>query len=248
MIRREDRTPARPLADRINAAHNRAMKAAETAVEAAIECGQLLAQAKDKAGHGNWQTWLETNFAASPRTARDYMRLAAKAEKLERQHAASLTIRGALRQLAEPRVDTAPESPTLNDMAGAKPDLLGEVQALLPDITGAAWESFLADIDERGCMVPIELDENGRIIDGRQRDRACRQLGITPPSITRRGFTEEEKVTHCIQLNLLRGGSDINAVTETAGLIDAGLQEIMARWQRVAVRSRGVVNRIGANG
>lgn len=50
---------------------------------------------------------------------------------------------------------------------------------LFPLLTGDTYESFKADIAERGLLEPIWLYE-GQILDGRNRYRACVELGIEP--------------------------------------------------------------------
>lgn len=76
--------------------------------------------------------------------------------------------------------------------------------ALLPPLSGEEFEALKADIAERGCLVPVELDEDGQVLDGAHRLRVCGELGIKPPTITRRGLSEDEKRAHAIALNLQR--------------------------------------------
>lgn len=57
-------------------------------------------------------------------------------------------------------------------------DLLDDLQAILPDLTGDAWEAFKQSIDRLGVLVPVVKDHHGRVIDGRQRIRAANELGI----------------------------------------------------------------------
>lgn len=75
---------------------------------------------------------------------------------------------------------------------------------LVPELTDEQFQALVNDIAERGCLVPIELDENGEVLDGAHRLRACQQLGINPPTITRHGLTEDEKAAHAIALNIQR--------------------------------------------
>ena len=95
------------IARRINEAHRRATALAGEALGAARTAGELLLEAKDRVGHGGWEAWLGENFEGSLRTARDYMRICREWPAIEeaiakRQHAADLSMRGALRALREP--------------------------------------------------------------------------------------------------------------------------------------------------
>jgi hypothetical protein len=93
------------LAEEIREEHGKALTAARTAVDHAVRCGQLLAEAKENVPHGEWGGWLDENFPASRRTAQGYMRLA---QASETQALAHLGIEGALRELAAPKTE-APE-------------------------------------------------------------------------------------------------------------------------------------------
>jgi hypothetical protein len=110
---RRDTAPTAPtapslddLAQRITTEHQGIMGAKRNIVERAMKAGDLLIQAKAKAGHGNWLNWLKTNCAGiSERTANVYMKLAEGRatieEKLKSAATADLTINEALRSLAE---------------------------------------------------------------------------------------------------------------------------------------------------
>jgi hypothetical protein len=68
----------------INEAHNAAIADQRSGLEHAIECGVMLKAAKDKVGHGDWESWLVRNCPdIAPRTASHYMRLANKGDELE---------------------------------------------------------------------------------------------------------------------------------------------------------------------
>src|ERR1700676_1273701 len=64
------------LAPLIISAHERAMSAAESAITEAIQCGELLIQAKRRCGHGRFQKWIEEKCGFSYRSAHAYMRAA----------------------------------------------------------------------------------------------------------------------------------------------------------------------------
>ncbi len=76
---------------------------------------------------------------------------------------------------------------------------------LLPPLTEEEYEALKADIAERGVLVPVECDEQGNILDGYHRVRACEELGIREwPSIVRVGLSEDEKIEHALRLNTHR--------------------------------------------
>jgi ParB-like chromosome segregation protein Spo0J len=73
-----------------------------------------------------------------------------------------------------------------------------------PDMEGQMWEEFKQDIKENGVQVAAVCDETGETIDGHQRIRACKELGIECPKSTVKGLTEEEKIKLADTLNLKR--------------------------------------------
>lgn len=172
------------LAVRINHEHERCASAAQTAIGHAIAAGELLIEAKAEIGHGRWSAWLEENFAASARTAQGYMRLARHSKT---QELADLGVEGALRQLAAPRAPAV--HPALE---------------LIPPMSAEEYEPFKASIAEHGVIFPVEVDEHGVVLDGRERLRACRELGLDCARVIRTGLSEEEKVALVISLNLVR--------------------------------------------
>lgn len=91
------------LAVEIRREHEAVEAGARSTVEAAIRCGNLLRDAKTKVGHGGWMDWLATNFPASDRTARAYMRLADR--YANRQLPASLTIDGRVEAACGPATE-----------------------------------------------------------------------------------------------------------------------------------------------
>lgn len=76
---------------------------------------------------------------------------------------------------------------------------------VMPDLTEEEYEALKQDIAERGVQIPVEYDEDGNILDGYHRVRACKELGIEDwPSVIREGMSEEEKLEHAYKLNVKR--------------------------------------------
>jgi ParB-like chromosome segregation protein Spo0J len=75
----------------------------------------------------------------------------------------------------------------------------------LPDLAPWEFNSVKKSIRRWGVILPVVKDENGDVIDGHQRVRACEELGITDyPVLTLAGLTDEEKRDHAFVLNLVR--------------------------------------------
>ena len=74
-----------------------------------------------------------------------------------------------------------------------------------PDLAPWEYDALKASIRRFNMILPVVMDEMGNVIDGHQRRRACREMGIENyPIITLRGLTEEEKRDHAYVLNLVR--------------------------------------------
>lgn len=90
----------------IIAEHTAAQRAARSAVLHAIRCGEMLARVKRQLPRGEFGPWLALNLPFSDRTARGYMRLA-DLDEAKRQRVADMSLRGALRSIASPRLEDA---------------------------------------------------------------------------------------------------------------------------------------------
>jgi N6-adenosine-specific RNA methylase IME4/ParB-like chromosome segregation protein Spo0J len=76
------------------------------------------------------------------------------------------------------------------------------VAEMFPLIEGDEYAALVEDIRKHGVREPIWLHPDGSIIDGRNRHRACTELGITPP--TRKWDGTGSLVEFVLSLNLHR--------------------------------------------
>jgi ParB-like chromosome segregation protein Spo0J len=74
---------------------------------------------------------------------------------------------------------------------------------LLPEMPEDQFKELVEDIRKNGQREPIIIDENGIGLDGRNRDRACRELDITTEPVVFAG-TEEEKIALIMSANIHR--------------------------------------------
>lgn len=76
---------------------------------------------------------------------------------------------------------------------------------VMPRLSDDDYATLKADIAARGVLVPVEYDDDGEVLDGHHRVRACAELGITDwPRVVRPGLSEDGKRLHARQLNLAR--------------------------------------------
>lgn len=96
------------------------------------------------------------------------------------------------------------------------------------DLEGELWESFVADIKNRGIEQPITINQHGTIINGHQRWRAAKELGLeTIPARVLYIYDEDLIVLRMIYGNLLqrygvernplKRGRQIKAIREILG-------------------------------
>ena len=67
---------------------------------------------------------------------------------------------------------------------------------VMPDLSPEEYAALKADIAANGVRIPIEVDEEGNIIDGFYRQQICDELGIECPTRPFFGRTEEQRREH----------------------------------------------------
>ena len=80
----------------------------------------------------------------------------------------------------------------------------GQQYQLFPSLRKEEYDALSKDIEKRGVMVPVEVDEDGNILDGHHRVEIAERLGLKYKTIVRKFKTEGEKREHVIKLNLCR--------------------------------------------
>lgn len=75
---------------------------------------------------------------------------------------------------------------------------------LLPRLTDEEYDALKADIAANGVRVPIDVDENGTVLDGHHRAWITADLGIACPKRVLAGLSEEQKRTHAVAVNVHR--------------------------------------------
>jgi len=91
-----------------------------------------------------------------------------------------------------------------------------------PMTSEAQYEALKRDLQENGQQEPIYLFE-GKILDGRNRYRACLELGLKPNSITLKNLSLQEAAAFSAAKNLLR--RHLTKSQQAMYLVEAGLLE-----------------------
>lgn len=120
------------LCEQIVTGHAAYQAAAETAIGHAITCGRLLIELKAKLPHGSYIEFIETNFTFTRQTARRYTNIAIADDRgeLQMEHAGSISVREALKQIAPPAVEVAVDDDVDDSEEGAVRDLVDDLGPL----------------------------------------------------------------------------------------------------------------------
>lgn len=77
-------------------------------------------------------------------------------------------------------------------------------QGVFPPLSDEQYDALRTSIDEQGVLVPIVVDEDGAVIDGRHRKKIAAELGRECPIEVAHGLTLSEKRELAITLNASR--------------------------------------------
>jgi ParB/RepB/Spo0J family partition protein len=74
----------------------------------------------------------------------------------------------------------------------------------LPSLSLDEYEALRESIRENGVIEPVVVDENGAVIDGHHRVKACAELGVDYPTRVVNSMSEEQKQDLSLELNMHR--------------------------------------------
>ncbi len=119
-------------------------------------------------------------------------------------------------------------------------ELLGRqvhpIAEMFPLMEGKEFEELVEDIRTNGLRTPILLDRQGRILDGRNRLRACAAAGVEPRFEIFSG-SEDEAMALVVSLNLRR--RHLNE--SQRAMLAAQLKETAANWPRKAAEKTALL-------
>jgi hypothetical protein len=153
------------LAGRISTEHAAVVASGWNAVTRAIAAGGMLNEAKERVGHGGFERFCREECGISPRTARDYMALTEGRETIEtanRQRAAEMSIRAALRLLKPTKPRKKPDGPRQK-----KPKVYtGALNSLAwSEATPAERTAFLANVGVKSIWDALSPSQRQAIIE-----------------------------------------------------------------------------------
>jgi hypothetical protein len=179
-----------------------------SALKHAARAGELLIQAKDACGWGEWLPWLEENFEFSRSTAANYMRLAANVERVAHLD----TVGAAIKELATPA--TARQLP--------QPLPIHPVCEIFPWVSAEEMLGMVESIAALGLLLPVTtwIDEEGQewLIDGKIRRRACEIAGVRLETGRYQGT---EPLEFVVSMNVRRKGLSESAL----GIVNVAIEQ-----------------------
>src|SRR5690606_1395904 len=107
------------------------------------------------------------------------------------------------------------------------------VADLFPMMSEEEFDNLVASIEVNGIREPVWLHNDGRVVDGRNRYMACRELGFDPPTRTFEG-TDDALLKFVLDLNLHR--RHLNA--SQRAMVAAKLANMTRGGDRVSEQSR----------
>lgn len=82
----------------------------------------------------------------------------------------------------------------------------GEASVLqpMPDLTPEQYDALRVDIAAHGILVPVVVDQHGRVLDGHNRRRIADELGVECPTVVQQVADDSEALDLAVALNCAR--------------------------------------------
>lgn len=115
--------------------------------------------------------------------------------------------------------------------------MVNEPYQVMPALSAEEYDALRADIAEHGIRVPVDVDEQGQILDGHHRAAIASELGIDYPTRVVAGLTEDDKRHHAVAVNAHRR---MLTREQRRQLVAAELERDPSRSDRAIARIVGV--------
>lgn len=110
--------------------------------------------------------------------------------------------------------------------------------AIFPLLEGDEFGKLVEDIRAHGQREKILVDEGGAILDGRNRYRACRELGIEPRVATWRPREGDSVIALVVSLNIVRRHLDATAKAVLSDKLEPMISAEIKKQQQEALAKR----------
>jgi hypothetical protein len=193
------------LTAQIKSEHQAVIDSFKSGFEHAIRCGELLTEAKNVVGYGNWGKWL-AGMTFAETTARGYMRMAEAWRSMsdeDRQRVADLPWREALKLIAKPKASDGGTPATTRTASERR---LKALSAAWHEAQPAERTKFKANIAVLDAATPDVAQGDAADDDGDQQHRDAVGPEPTPADIDIEGMSDAQlDAEHCRLLDQLRG-------------------------------------------
>lgn len=108
----------------------------------------------------------------------------------------------------------------------------------MPDLAPEQYDALKADIQAHGIIVPIVVDQHGRVLDGHNRKAIAVELGIECPAETRHVVDDDEAADLAVTLNCARRHLTQEQKRDLIGA------ELHRRWDD---SDRAIARRVGSS-
>lgn len=112
----------------------------------------------------------------------------------------------------------------------------------MPDLDPEKYESLKKGIEEDGVLKAVDIDEEGKILDGHHRVEMCRELEEPVPVTVHEGLTEAEKLSKAWSLNMQRRNVE---EVEKQDLIEKRLKQLDD--QDITMTNEAVARELGVD-